>query len=400
MVVKKCFEDLEETGTGKLQGRKYFFAPVVAFGANCCVVKSVKGRLSLWTGMAGGEIFMGSGKGKSIGEMLLAARTPVQLAPVASGATGTCTQNHFQFTLTNATVRTMRGTAATILGPVRMVIGALLLQSLSRRNRRTTSDQPRQVSCFYPFSIYFIGVVLLLFPPRSRAETNSFAARAERAFADARQVVRHEPSNSIAATAFAHAAFDWAEFAAGDEQRERIAVAGIKAARDAISLSSTNAAAHYWLGMNLGQLARTKLLGALKIVREMEEEFLRARALDLHVDYAGPDRTLGHLYRDAPGWPTSIGDKTKAREHLERALELHPEYPENQLTLLESFEEWADKKNFERQLPIAEKALTNAHAKFIGEMWEASWADWNKRLAGLKARTHTVGHAAPGRGIK
>lgn len=240
----------------------------------------------------------------------------------------------------------------------------------------------------------------IFFPPASHAETNSFADRAERIYTDAQQIVRKEPSNSVAVAQFAHAAFDWAEFAANDEQREGIAVAGIKAARSAISLSPTNAAAHYWLGMNLGQLARTKLLGALKIVREMEEEFLRARSLDSHVDYAGPDRTLGHLYRDAPGWPTSIGNKTKAREHLERAIELHPEFPENQLALLESFEEWADKKNFARQLPVTQKAVADARMKFTGEIWEASWADWNKRLDGLKSRSGSVGRATPSKGAK
>jgi hypothetical protein len=47
-------------------------------------------------------------------------------------------------------------------------------------------------------------------------------------------------------------------------------------------------------------------------------------------------RNLGLLYRDAPGWPFSIGSKRKAREWLERAAALAPDYPENQLNLAES----------------------------------------------------------------
>ncbi|HTD65817.1 MAG TPA: hypothetical protein VK846_04710, partial [Candidatus Limnocylindria bacterium] len=158
-----------------------------------------------------------------------------------------------------------------------------------------------------------------------RAETNSFAARSERAFTEAQTSVRRQPTNVVSLIQLARAAFDWAEFARNDDPREEIAQRGIEAARHVIELSPTNAAAHYWLGMNLGQLARTKTLGALKLVREMEDEFLRARSLDEHVDYAGPDRSLGMLYRDAPGWPTSIGSKKKAREALERAVRLHPE---------------------------------------------------------------------------
>ena len=245
-----------------------------------------------------------------------------------------------------------------------------------------------------------IGCVLILSAlPAAAAETN-FATRAERSFEDARKHTRLEPTHVTALLQLARASFDWAEFATTDAQREPIAITGIVAARQVIAQSPTNAAAHYWLGMNLGQLARTKLLGAIKIVREMESEFLRARALDPHVDYGGPDRSLGYLYRDAPGWPTSIGNKQKAREHLERAIQLHPEFPDNQLALLESFEQWADKKNFARQLLVTEKTMAAARAKFTGEAWETSGADWNKRLAGLKSRSGIVGRTTPGKGAK
>jgi len=232
----------------------------------------------------------------------------------------------------------------------------------------------------------------------AHAETNSFSSRADRAYQDAQQLVRKEPTNVFAAVNFARAAFDWAEFSSKDSQREEIALRGIEAARAAISREQTNAAAHYWLGMNLGQLARTKSLGALKLVREMEEEFTRAKNFDEHLDYAGPDRSLGLLYRDAPGWPTSLGSKKKARQHLERALQLHPEFPDNQLALVESFEEWADRQSFDRQLKAAEKCLAEAKAKFAGADWEQSWADWNKRFAEMKQKSGAVGKSSSSKG--
>ena len=53
--------------------------------------------------------------------------------------------------------------------------------------------------------------------------------------------------------------------------------------------------------------------------------------LDPNYDLAGADRALGLLYYEAPGWPLSVGNKNKARQHLQRAVKLAPTYPENQL---------------------------------------------------------------------
>jgi tetratricopeptide (TPR) repeat protein len=232
------------------------------------------------------------------------------------------------------------------------------------------------------------------------ADSNTFAARAERAFHDAEKVAGNRPVAVSALVQFARAAFDAAEFTRSDDEREKFATRGIDAARTAIEREPTNAAAHYWLGMDLGQLARTKTLGALKLVREMESEFQRARDLDAGYDYAGADRSLGYLYRDAPGWPTSIGNKKKAREHFEQAVKLHPEFPDNQLGLVESFEKWSDRQNFEKQLKAAEGVMAEAEKKFTGSAWEASWADWKKRLAELKRKSGSVGQTTPRKGVK
>jgi tetratricopeptide (TPR) repeat protein len=230
------------------------------------------------------------------------------------------------------------------------------------------------------------------------AGSESIAARAERDYIEAQQRVRKEPTNVTALVQLSAAAFNWAELARKNSQRAEIANDGIDAAREAIHLVSTNAAAHYWLAINFGQLARTKSLGALHLVREMERELLRAIELDDRVDYAGPDRSIGYLYRDAPGWPTSVGNKKKAREHLERAVKLHPEFPDNQLSLLETFDQWGERQDFQRQLKLTEKCLADARKKFTGAAWEQSWADWDKRWSELKAKaagTSRVREPAP-----
>jgi tetratricopeptide (TPR) repeat protein len=229
-----------------------------------------------------------------------------------------------------------------------------------------------------------IGCGNFFITPMYAADTNAIATHAEKVFTDAQRSIRQQPTNVVTLLQLSAAAFNWAEFARKDSQRAEIANDGIDAAREAIHLAPKSAAAHYWLGMNLGQLARTKTLGALHLVRQMEDEFKQALQLDPKVDYAGPDRSLGYLYRDTPGWPTSIGSKKKAREHLERAVQLHPDFPDNQLALLETFYEWDDTQGFARHFAATEKTITEARKKFTGPEWDQSWADWNSRWAKLK----------------
>src|SRR5205085_8577123 len=126
------------------------------------------------------------------------------------------------------------------------------------------------------------------------------------------------------------------EFATNSAQRAELADQGIAACRELLAREQNSGPGHYYLGMNLGQLARTKGIGALKIVTQMEREFKAARELDETLDQAGSDRNLGLLYRDAPALG-SIGSRSRAKQHLERAVELTPDYPENRLDLIEAF---------------------------------------------------------------
>jgi tetratricopeptide (TPR) repeat protein len=188
-----------------------------------------------------------------------------------------------------------------------------------------------------------------------------------------------EPTNNVAAWVFARAAFNRGEFATNDTERAALAVQGIAACRKVLERDSNCVAASYYLGLNLGQLARTKLLGALPLVGEMEGGFKRARELDENFDYAGPDRFLGQLYFQAPGWPASVGSQRKARKHLERAVELAPDYPENRLNLAEASRKWRDKKLTQRELAALAELWPAAKTNYAGADWEAAWADWQPR---------------------
>ena len=215
--------------------------------------------------------------------------------------------------------------------------------------------------------------------------TNTSAVYADTVFQAKQQAYVAGRTNNDLACQFARACFDLAEFATNDTQRAQLAQLGIKASREVIRRDPKSLQGHYNLGLNLGQLARTKSLGALSIVDEMETEFTAARALDEKFDFAGPDRTLGMLYLEAPS-TISIGSRSKARTHLQRAVELAPEFPENRLSLAEARLTWRDRDGARRELDALEAGLTKAREQFAGDAWGAAWIDWDLRMQKLRTQ--------------
>jgi hypothetical protein len=211
-----------------------------------------------------------------------------------------------------------------------------------------------------------------------------FSERARLEFQRARTQYQSNPGNATNAWRFASAAFDLADFATSDNERAAVANAGIAACRPLVAREPKIAAGHYYLAMNLGQLARTELIGALNLVKEMEREFKMASDLDARFDHAGPERNLGLLYRDAPGWPASIGNQSQARSLLRQAVKLAPDYPENYLQLIESYLKWKDPDGAKRELRALDAIWPAARASLTGEKWEQSWGDWSPRRAAAR----------------
>jgi tetratricopeptide (TPR) repeat protein len=208
------------------------------------------------------------------------------------------------------------------------------------------------------------------------------------------QEVRKQSEQADADPAWAwrlgRACFDWAEFATNDMQRAELAREGIRACEQALATDPDLVAAQYYLGMNLGQLARTMNLGALKLVQQMEGHFLKARELDSRFDEAGPDRNLGLLYLEAPGWPVSVGNRSKARNHLTHAVKLAPLYPENRLNLIEAHARWNERRAAKKELDAWQTHLEAARRAFSGERWQGDWIRWEQRLETLKQRIREV----------
>ena len=241
---------------------------------------------------------------------------------------------------------------------------------------------------------FSVAVFAMIRPDSVRAAVKSEVAdraglRCGRTYADARAFYHASPTNAEAAWQLGRACFDWAEFATNDTQRAKIAGEGIAACRQALGLNTNSAPTHYYLGMNLGQLADTKRNpSAFKIVKEIERSFLAARGLDEKFDYAGPDRNLGLLYSQAPVL-ISVGSRSKARQHLQRAVQLAPEYPENRLNFIEACLKWGDRTGARRELAALDTLWPAAQTNFAGDLWATSWADWEARLK--KARKKIEG---------
>jgi len=94
---------------------------------------------------------------------------------------------------------------------------------------------------------------------------------------------------------------------------------------------------HYWLALNLCGQAEvgSKLLGS-KLLPRILEELQRAIALDGTFDQAGAHRVIGRIYYEAPGWPLSVGDMQKSRQHLQAAVRLSPATSTNHLYLAQT----------------------------------------------------------------
>jgi tetratricopeptide (TPR) repeat protein len=210
-------------------------------------------------------------------------------------------------------------------------------------------------------------------------QTKISAAFAKKEFERAQAQFQSDKNNSTNAWQLARATFDYANFSTNDTQRADLANQGIAACRPLVAREPKLAAGHYYLAMNLGQLARTEYLGALALVKEMEPEFQKAGDLDPLLDHAGPKRNLGLLYRDAPGWPVSVGNPSKSLGLLKQAVKLAPDFPENHLHLIESYLKWNETDDAKEELRALDAIWSAARTNLTGDKWAQSWDNWSTR---------------------
>jgi len=158
--------------------------------------------------------------------------------------------------------------------------------------------------------------------------------------------------------------------------RLQFAKTGITLARRGRELQPDRVECHYWYAINVGLLADADRAYGLNAVGEMEAALKRAMAVDEKYDYAGPLRVLGVLHLRTPAAPVSIGSPRKGLRLLERAYELFPDYPENQLYFAEALR---DNDRRDEAVKLLRKVIT-AEPWPDRQLESAAWKAAAKKL--------------------
>lgn len=108
---------------------------------------------------------------------------------------------------------------------------------------------------------------------------------------------------------------------------------GYDAAAVAVEHYPDNAQAQYLLAYLAGIKARIHPGQGLDLVRMIAKHAQLAAKIDPKLDKAGPDRMLGFLYLQAPGFPISIGDLDSSLEHFKKAVSIDPDFYQNRAGL-------------------------------------------------------------------
>ena len=110
-----------------------------------------------------------------------------------------------------------------------------------------------------------------------------------------------------------------------------------------------------WEGIILSSLAGEKGgLGALSLVKQAKGLYEQAIQIDGKALDGSAYNSLGVLYYKVPGWPVGFGDKAKARELLQKALEIQPKGIDANFFYAEYL---VEAKRNEEAVPYLERAL-------------------------------------------
>lgn len=127
--------------------------------------------------------------------------------------------------------------------------------------------------------------------------------------------------------AIAELQHEWAKahYQTPERQQEPAFKALADKARQVSARYSGRAEPLVWEAIVLAGYAKAKGgLGALDAVKSARELLQRAEKIDPAALDGSVYTSLGSLYAKVPGWPLSFGDKQKAREYLDKALQLNP----------------------------------------------------------------------------
>ena len=120
------------------------------------------------------------------------------------------------------------------------------------------------------------------------------------------------------------------------ESRARLAEQALTYADRCVAVAAADPACIYGRALALGLQAKAHPTSANASLKAMLEALNKADAGDPNYDHAGPSRVRALVLLRAPGWPLGPGDADAGLASARRAVELHPEYPPNQLAMGEA----------------------------------------------------------------
>lgn len=143
-----------------------------------------------------------------------------------------------------------------------------------------------------------------------------------------------------------------------DEDKREQAFADLLTQADAVVAANTDKAeAYIWRGIITSSYAGAKGgLGALSLTEKSKADLERAIELDDTALQGSAYTSLGVLYYKVPGWPVGFGSDKKARQLLNKALELNPQGIDPNYFYAEFLTEERDYKAAMRYLEIAKHA--------------------------------------------
>jgi tetratricopeptide (TPR) repeat protein len=113
---------------------------------------------------------------------------------------------------------------------------------------------------------------------------------------------------------------------------------GVTYGEQGVEINQESLESNFWLAVNYGSFGQEKgIMKSLSLITPIKIAAERVIEIDESYFYGGPWRVLGRLYNKAPGFPFSIGDNKKAKECLEKAVELGPNFYLNHLFLAELY---------------------------------------------------------------
>lgn len=188
-----------------------------------------------------------------------------------------------------------------------------------------------------------------------------------------KELKNKHPEKDIIRGKLAHAHYYKGHFTPeGDPAREAQFEAGMTYGQEAITLNPKAVYGNYWYAANLGSWGLCRgIMSSLKSITPMRKSMEIVLKGNENFYFAGPHRVLGRLYHQAPGWPISIGNKSKAADHLERAVKLAPTFFHNRLYLAEFYLDVGKKAKAKEHLEwMLDTPINPDHIKEDGEYRE------------------------------